>query len=293
MKFHIICLWVTFAFSSLLAQDSSKYIILPKGHVFQPIYLDPTECQSYGGFFDTWDRGDQFKDYKFRWQFSFGFQKALIKKQVSAEKQWDWAIEVAALTQFGLTKNLLAKLGNNTKNTSTYESDILNTDYRIGFPLSYKLGDYGIRFNVFHTSTHLGNEYMVIHHIFYFIPDPGNFEQAEALVSRTIGKFRYYGGSGIVISPGGVRKRISFQLGFQFTKPTSNPRFRWVGGTDIKIWQQNNFLPAINAGAGFEFGKQDDGIKMLATYYYGNIPYSIYTNILLQWVAVGFYFNPS
>ncbi|HEX4574928.1 MAG TPA: DUF1207 domain-containing protein [Gemmatimonadales bacterium] len=90
----------------------------------------------------------------------------------------DWQIAVAAtvFSQFDMASRT---------------TDLINTDYLIGLPVTYRHGPVATRFRLYHQSSHLGDQYLVHTHaerVTY------SYEAAELLVSDEIANWRVYGG---------------------------------------------------------------------------------------------------
>src|SRR2546425_13212929 len=77
-------------------------------------------------------------------------------------------------------------------------NDLINTDYLVGLPLTYRHGSWATRFRLYHQSSHLGDEYLL--HTNAQRVDL-TFEAAELLVSKEIAQWRGDGGGGDLFSP--------------------------------------------------------------------------------------------
>src|SRR2546425_1473844 len=77
-------------------------------------------------------------------------------------------------------------------------NDLINTDYLVGLPLTYRHGSWATRFRLYHQSSHLGDEYLL--HTNAQRVDL-TFEAAELLVSKEIAQWRGYGGGGGLFAP--------------------------------------------------------------------------------------------
>lgn len=70
-------------------------------------------------------------------------------------------------------------------------NDLINTDYQVGLPVTYRRGAFATRFRLYHQSSHLGDEYLL---------RTGarrtdlTFEAAELLFAHGAGSWRAYGG---------------------------------------------------------------------------------------------------
>lgn len=84
-------------------------------------------------------------------------------------------------------------------NLDTASLNLINTDFVIGFPASYRRGAFSARGRVYHQSSHLGHEFL--------LGNPGverinlSYEDAELLLAYELRGIRIYGGGAIVFRP--------------------------------------------------------------------------------------------
>jgi hypothetical protein len=76
-------------------------------------------------------------------------------------------------------------------NMSTPSKNLINADYTIGIPATYRYGDNSLRFFIYHQSSHLGDELLMC-------ANPPNrvnlsFESIELIYSREWREWRMYG----------------------------------------------------------------------------------------------------
>jgi len=118
-------------------------------------------------------------------------------------------------------------------NLDAPSSDLINADYVIGLPLTYRAGPNAVRLRVYHQSSHLGDEFL----LGPSAPPRQNlsFESLELLGSRDFDSLRLY-------------------LGVEYRG--AHPLFgttRLVGGLDLKSWQQQDWEVSANLTFGLEF----------------------------------------
>src|SRR3989454_12545257 len=97
-------------------------------------------------------------------------------------------------------------------NMQSATNDLINTDYLVGLPLTYRHGSWATRFRLYHQSSHLGDEYLL--HTNAQRVDL-TFEAAELLVSKEIAQWRVCGGGGdnVLPSPAALHPRRVRRLG--------------------------------------------------------------------------------
>src|SRR5881394_2742435 len=135
--------------------------------VFQPLLADPKEPQFFATY--LWERSPRLAPRLG----SVGFGQTIA---VANGRTWQVAIAAAVFSQFNLARPT---------------ADLMNTDYRVGLPVTYRHARVTARLQLYHQSSHLGDEYMI--HANAQRVDL-TFEAAELLVSQQIAAWRVYGG---------------------------------------------------------------------------------------------------
>src|SRR2546427_2916699 len=136
---------------------------------FQPLLADPKEPQ----FFVTylWDRSPRLGSRLA--SVGFGQTIGLVR-----ESDWELAIAAGVFSQF---------------NMQSATNDLINTDYLVGLPLTYRHGSWSTRLRLYHQSSHLGDEYLL--HTNAPRVDL-TVEAAELLVSKEMAQWRVGAGRG-------------------------------------------------------------------------------------------------
>ncbi|GAB3322990.1 hypothetical protein GCM10027299_18840 [Larkinella ripae] len=254
---------------------------LPKGHLFDPILLDPIEAQtSVSVLPGYWMEGKKYNGTIV--PFTFGLQKPIFRWYKSAERSSELAFDVASFTQFEVYHDPVQ---------NKQRRQLMNTDYRLGILYNVKIREHSWRFRLYHLSSHLGDDYLFRNQINYYLPNPVNYELVDVVYNHERNGLRKYVGVGIGLRKPEERKRLSAEAGFFYRKPS--PAFaRLAGGLDLKIWQQTDFRPGIKAGIGLELGRTTNNLTLLLETYTGFRPYSVYESQKTRWWGLGLYFNP-
>jgi hypothetical protein len=166
-------------------------------------------------------------------------------------------------------------------NLNTPSSDLVNADYIIGFPLTFRIADFSARLRLYHQSSHLGDEFI--------LGSAGvervnlSFEELEAILSYIRHFFRVYGGSGYLVHREPDLERLKWQYGMEVRLQALKTRgFRlgghpvfFVAGSDIKHFQHHNYDVNYSIKAGFEiFGNVSQRrLRLLAGFYKGFNPF--------------------
>ncbi|GAB3810099.1 hypothetical protein GCM10028819_53180 [Spirosoma humi] len=254
---------------------------LPKGHLFDPILLDPLEAQTYGSILPGyWTEGKKYKGSIV--PFAFGFAKPFYRRSTDATHAEEWVLDLASFTQFeAYHDDVMDKA----------RRQIMNTDYKISIIYNVRRGENNYRFRVYHISSHLGDDYIYRNKLTAPSPNSVNYEQLDATYSRVVDNWRLYGGLGVVLRKAEERKLLSAQLGAYYKKPSASAA-RLVGGVDVKFWQQTDFRPGIHGGIGVEVGRTQNNLTFLLEGYSGFRPYSQFEQQQTSWIGVGLYLNP-
>ncbi|MFD2572508.1 DUF1207 domain-containing protein [Spirosoma soli] len=272
------------ATSSAVAEPSMsrpRREFLPKGHLFEPILLDPLEAQTYGSILPLYyTEGEKYKGSIV--PFAFGFAKPFYRRTTEPGRSEEWVLDLASFTQFEAFRDDKANKA---------RRQIINNDYKISIIYNLRRGDNNYRFRVYHISSHLGDDYIYRNRITAPTPNSVNYELLDVTYSRTVNNWRLYGGLGFVLRKAEERKLLSAQLGTFYKKP-SDKATRLVGGVDIKFWQQTDFRPGIHAGIGMELGRTQNNLTFLLEGYSGFRPYSQFEDQQTNWLGIGLYLNP-
>ncbi len=272
---HFISWFLLFPQKGNAKEDSSRFSFLKRGSYFEQIILDPTESQTSAGLLKIWRSGTQYDGVYI--PVNIGIQQSILRYDFHEGSGLELSFAGAIFTQFTIRK----------MEGNTYLGEMENADYKISILLNYKIRKLSFRFRVFHTSSHLADDYILRNNITE--PNPGtlNYEQLDLTGSCQLNKFRLYGGFGYVITPNAVREPFSIQTGFLYRKAlNSKGNFRFIAGTDIKIFQQNDYTPNLRTGLGFEFGKAESThAGIIFEYYNGHLPYSVLEYEKVIWIG--------
>src|SRR5215831_9804380 len=123
--------------------ERGKYIALPRGDVFCPLIADPKATRS----FVAYQRGDE-------------TDLATDIAAVGIADQFPFfrlgATHIGNGLQLGLAGAVFAQF---SLDSASY--DLLNADYLIGLPLTFRVGPLSGRLRVYHQSSHLGDEFLL------------------------------------------------------------------------------------------------------------------------------------
>ena len=261
------------------ANDSTKYSFLPEGHLFKPLLLDPLQAQLYSSFCKRWEN---YRDVQGQYiPFAVGLNPSLLRWSGKVKK-YEIALAACAFAQFEWK----------TTSNGVWQRNLLNSDYLVGSMLNVQHNEQNTtRFRFYHISSHNGDDYMIRNGIKSYSPNPQNYEQIDITHSYSTKNWRWYGSAGTNISIDTLRKRLCFELGFEFRWPLKKSTSLFLG-TDAKMFQQNGFTPGFKNAIGIAFNNNaEKNMYLLLEYYQGHLPYSQYENRRYEWIGLGWYFS--
>ncbi|HSQ29456.1 MAG TPA: DUF1207 domain-containing protein [Gemmatimonadaceae bacterium] len=265
------------------AAERGKYIALPHGDVFCPLIADPKATRS----FVIYQRGNE-KDL------------ATDIGAVGIADQFPFfrtgAVKPGDGLQLGLAGAVFAQFD---LGTSSY--DLLNADYLIGVPLTFRAGPFSGRARIYHQSSHLGDELLARDNP----PKRENlsFESAEVLLSLDVSALRIYGGGEDFVRRDPVDLPERLAHGGLELRPRANIDFgplavgRFVAAVDAKVVNDTTTRTGVSVRAGFEFGRPHDALapsrrwSILAEYYNGPSPYGQFHREQVRLTGIGLHFT--
>jgi len=263
--------------------EATGSVPLPEGDVFCPLIADPKAVYSYiayvrgtsssplGTNLGSVGIGDRFG--LFRW----GGPRPGEGFQIS--------MEGGVFAQFDL---------------NTPSDDLINADYLVALPMTFRRDGVSVRLRLYHQSSHLGDEFVLRSRI---PRENFSFQSVEGILSFDRGPLRLYAGGEDLFgaNPGNVETWL-LHGGVEFRQRASVLRLgqfaslRLVAGGDVKAVEDLNWQPAWSAVAGIEVGSPHEGLhasrrwSLLAHYYNGPSPYGQFFRSGVEYYGVGLHF---
>jgi hypothetical protein len=257
----------------------------PSDDVFRPLIADPKQPQ----FFAIWQQarprngGSSYNLGSAAIGENFGF----YTKRQGCD---GW--------QVGLLTGVFAQFNLGTKN-----AELINTDFNVGIPISWRSGNWSTRLRYYHQSSHIGDEFLGANPGFKSISFI--LEEVEAIVSYDYKWLRLYGGGGylvhrepVTIDPGRI------QWGFEARAPSMRTQIlvpfldRLIAtpvlSADFKSIQTHDWIIDTNVLGGFELSRTGSRrrFRIMATYFHGYNPYGLFfINEKIEKIGVGAYFT--
>ncbi|MFZ1985049.1 MAG: DUF1207 domain-containing protein [Desulfatitalea sp.] len=229
----------------------------PTGDLFRPLIADPKQAR----FFVTINRFESLGEHYTMASVGFGETFGLYRFFGSREGDG---------LQLNLEGGMFAQF-----NLDTPSYDLINADYTIGIPATYRYGDNSLRLRIYHQSSHLGDEFLQSVNP----PERVNlsYEALELIYSREWRGWRAYGGGEYLVhkEPDDL-KPLSGHWGLEYR--ASKPLVwggRPIGGVDFKSFEEHDWDIDTSVKAGLEFGHPNPGqrrLHLMAEWYKGFDP---------------------
>jgi hypothetical protein len=156
--------------------------------------------------------------------------------------RWQLAVAAGVFSQFDMR---------------SAKNDLMNTDYVVGLPVAYRRGAFAARIRLYHQSSHLGDEFLLAHHLQRV---DLTYEAAELVLARASAHWRVYGGGEylFVRSPPDLRPGV-LHGGLEYRGRAAVLRLgrvaagRVVAALDAKAVEDQAWRLGWSAVAGLEF----------------------------------------
>ena len=268
-----LVLFLLFANSQQVIAQKDSLEWFPERAIFPFLEYDLLEVKPYVGVFLL--NADSV-DYEGAYiPVNIGFRKSFMQWEMLTMK-FDLALGLASYTQFEIVQ----------VEENTLRGGLMNTDFKVSGFLSAIKTNHLFRLQVFHVSSHLGDDYILRNGDYELNDKSVNYEQLDFIYLYSFKNTAIYGGIGSVISPNTFRKRFMAELGYQASYPVA-PKLDFTFGGDIKLYDENDFVPDIHAGIGITLKqRKQHQVNFLIDGYYGYMPYSTLDFGRVYWLGI-------
>ena len=178
-------------------------------------------------------------------------------------------------------------------------NDLINADYIIGVPVTFRRSGFSTRVKLYHQSSHLGDEYLL--RADDIERENLSFESVEVVVSQEIGPLRAYGGGERIFrrEPGALADRL-FHGGFELRTRRAGPG-QFVAALDLKATERTTerraWSRAFSGRVGLEALRSAPGghpgrlITLMLEFYDGPSPYGQFFQDDISYVGIGLHFG--
>jgi hypothetical protein len=188
-------------------------------------------------------------------------------------------------SQFGIQAGVFALF-----NLDAPSEDLINADYWIGFPLSYRRGPWSYVLRLYHQSSHLGDEFT--------LGNPGfdrinlSYEGLDVLFSHEWRLLRVYGGGGYILNSEPDLAPWSAHAGVEYVRPRTAGKLDLVVATDVRFSQELDWSRSRSVQAGFELrGVSQRSARLMFEYFRGHSPNGQFYRDKLRYLGLGLYFG--
>jgi hypothetical protein len=244
---------------------------LPEEELFAPLLADPRQprfSMSYQRYRTT---ADHFNAASVAFGEYFPFATGILGRSGSS--------------QIGIQGAVFALF-----NLDAPSSDLVNADYFIGFPLSYRKGPWSATLKFYHQSSHLGDEFL--------LGSPGidrvnlSYEDLLFLASYEWNHWRVYGGGGYLLRAEPSLDPWHAQLGVEYLRARFWGELDFVAAADRKSADELNWALSRSYQVGLEFGSRTPRrLRLMLEYYDGHSPNGQFYREKLQYTGLGLYFR--
>ncbi len=178
---------------------------------------------------------------------------------------------------------------------SASSNDLINADYLLGLPLTFRRSGFSTRVTIYHQSSHLGDEYLLRSETI----DRENlsFESVEFLASQELGPLRVYAGGERFLrrEPDTLPSKL-FHGGAELRFGRAGA-LQIVSGLDLKAADLHDWSPAVSGRVGLEVAPYGSGdhpprlVTLMLEFYRGPSPYGQFFQDDISYFGFGLHFG--
>jgi hypothetical protein len=270
----LTALLIVFILTSASAQEKEKAAEwLPLIHYFDPLILDPVECQSYGSLYAYWEEST-LQDIIYS-PLALGFQLPVVNWD-----KGDYGFEIGFMATIFFQFEF-------DQPSSLFLVNLINTDFKVGIPFIFWKKRFSLRAAIYHVSSHFSEEYIFRNGLINFGDNKNTYDAVDIHASWQIDKMRYYGGVGMAFNSPYNRGVWKFQGGLLFRHPVkAGSKFNYIAGADLQVLQETDWGLNAQLGAGIEIAyRPARTFQVMVQYFNGYLPYSQYTQLKVQYLG--------
>jgi hypothetical protein len=248
--------------------------VLPKGLLFAPLIADPR----WPHFSAVYQRFLDDPRLRNTATASLGETISLLRGPLGASGAWEVGLQAAVFSLFDL---------------DGVSTDLVNIDYLVGFPFTYRTGNFSVLARLIHQSSHLGDEFLLANQL-----ERVNlsYESVDLRLSYELTDWLrvYGGGSYIVRGDPSDLKPWSTQAGLELRSPRAyfGGWLRPIAGLDVQNREQNDWRADLSLRVGIQLEKlpiYDRRIQLLLEYFDGHSPNGQFFRERVQYIGLGFH----
>jgi hypothetical protein len=250
---------------------------LPSGLLFDPLLADPR----WPNFSAAYQRYLNDRDFTNVAAVSFGETFPIYRGRAPFDGQWEVGLQASVFAFFDLDSDSF---------------DLINADYFVAAPLSYRRGPLSAMLRFGHQSSHLGDEFLLRNENVQ--RRNLSYESLDGKLSYDLlgGVLRLYGGGGYLLDGGRDNVRgWTAQYGFELLSPWAlrRPYIRPVFAADFQHRETSDWAADISLRGGVQFESvQVLGRKLLILleYFNGRSPNGQFFEQKIEYIGLGAHF---
>jgi Protein of unknown function (DUF1207) len=248
---------------------------LPGGTLFKPLIADP-RWPHFAASYQRYVGDRQLEDVA---AVSFGETFTLWRQKLGDATFWEFGVQAGVFAVFDLDAD---------------SKDLVNADYFVAVPVSFRHEGFSSLFRIFHQSSHLGDEFLL-----RTKTERVNLsvEGVDLKLSYEFGDpFRIYAGGGYLFDrqPASLDP-WSVQYGLEFVSPWPSRAKRWrpIFAADVQHREENDW----SADLSLRTGIQIDGVlasrnlQILLEYFRGHSPNGQFYKDRIEYFGLGAHFH--
>jgi hypothetical protein len=248
--------------------------LLPGGSLFKPLIADP-RWPHFAASYQRYLGDRQLADVG---AVSFGETFTLLRDKLGVH-WWEIGVQAGVFAVFDLDAE---------------SSDLVNADYLVALPFSWRYGDWSAMLRIFHQSSHLGDEFLLRTR-----PERVNlsYESVDVKLSwEPLDLLRLYGGAGYLFhrEPASLEP-WAVQYGLEATSPWPPRDARWrpIAAFDFQQREENDWSLDFSLRAGIQL----DGVlvtrnlQLLLEYFKGRSPNGQFYKEKIEYLGLGVHFH--
>jgi Protein of unknown function (DUF1207) len=248
---------------------------LPGGTLFKPLIADP-RWPHFAASYQRYIGDRQLEDVV---AVSFGETFTLWRQKLGEATFWEFGVQAGVFAVFDLDAE---------------SKDLVNADYFVAVPVSFRHEGFSSLFRIFHQSSHLGDEFLL-----RTKTERVNLsvEGVDLKLSYEFGDpFRIYAGGGYLFGrqPASLDP-WSVQYGLEFISPWPSRDKRWrpIFAADVQHREENDWSADLSLRAGIQI----DGVlasrnlQILLEYFRGHSPNGQFYKDRIEYFGLGAHFH--
>jgi len=249
---------------------------LPSGRLFEPLIADPRTPHFSIGY-QRYLHDNQLENVA---AVSLGTTVGIYENDFFDSGRWQVGVQGAVFSIFDLDAPSM---------------DLVNADYWLGLPLSYRVDGFSACLRLFHQSSHLGDEFLL-----RVKPDRVNvsYEGVELKISQDFFKriLRLYaGGSYLPHRYPPEIEEWAAQSGIELRSPRGlfSKHVKPVGGFDAQVREESDWNVDYSARVGLQFDSEklrDRQLQLMVEYYNGRSPNGQFFVKRVEYWGIGIHF---